>query len=169
MCPALPVGEGTSCGVASAPAGSPRLSYYPALTSEWSAVHLGSHEPQVHAFLHACPACFALPAVGCALPSLCAGPVWGPQRDRHPVATAQRCACTSCSCVAVLRLQVSGLVELVELSSRDSWGSWSPRNLELVELLPAVGCALLIVRMCIAPCSGHTEARGARSLVICGM
>ena len=61
------------------------------------------------------------------------------------------------------------LVEVLELSSRDSWGSWSPRNLELVELLPAVGCALLIVRMCIAPCSGHTEARGARSLVICGM
>ena len=42
------------------------------------------------------------------------------------------------------RLQVSELVELVELSSWSSWGSWSPRNLELVELLPAVGCALLI-------------------------
>ena len=54
-------------------------------------------------------ACFALPAVGCALPSLCAGPSWGPQRDRYPVASAQRCVCTYRSCVAVLRLQVSEL------------------------------------------------------------
>ena len=100
-------------------------------------------------------ACFALPAVGCALPSLCAGPSWGPQRDRYPVASAQRCVCTYRSCVAVLRLQVSELVELVELSSWSSWGSWSPRNLELVELLQpsAVRCS--------SPCTG--PRRGAQS------